>query len=127
VVANARDYDELLAGFLDKLSETVREEAPLHRLWYDLRAQALFEDAFRSDVMEIDRSLENMVARIIDRFAQLTGTTPKLPPPVSYALFDGLFQQCLLKHLAGDPDAIPTLQAQVTSIIGEMIAQPQAA
>jgi AcrR family transcriptional regulator len=127
VVANARDYDELLAGFLDKLSETVREEAPLHRLWYDLRAQALFEDAFRSDVMEIDRSLENMVARIIDRFAQLTGTTPKLPPPVSYALFDGLFQQCLLKHLAGDPEAIPTLQAQVTSIIGETIALPQAA
>ncbi|MET0167955.1 MAG: helix-turn-helix domain-containing protein, partial [Vicinamibacterales bacterium] len=51
VVATAQSREELMSGFLEKLGETVREEAPMHRLWYDLRSQALFEDAFRKDVL----------------------------------------------------------------------------
>src|SRR6516162_3305605 len=56
VTAAARSRDELMKGFLEKLGETIRDEARMHRLWYDLRAQALFEDAFRKDVVEIDKS-----------------------------------------------------------------------
>ena len=37
VVATAQSREELMSGFLEKLGETVREEAPMHRLWYDLR------------------------------------------------------------------------------------------
>jgi hypothetical protein len=29
-----------------------------------------------------------------------------MPPSAIYAMIDGLFQQCLLKHLSGDPHAI---------------------
>nr|HEV8008925.1 TetR family transcriptional regulator [Bradyrhizobium sp.] len=35
VVASARTYEELAAGFLKVLGETVRNEGHLHRLWYD--------------------------------------------------------------------------------------------
>ena len=45
----------------------------MHRLWYDLRAQALFESAFRDDVTAIDKSLEDMVWRIMSRYAGLGG------------------------------------------------------
>ena len=38
VVASSRTYDELAAGFLKVLGETVRNEGHLHRLWYDLRS-----------------------------------------------------------------------------------------
>ena len=51
----------------------LRKEAPLHRLWYDLRAQSLFEEAFRADVAEIDKSLEKMIWRVMSRFAEITG------------------------------------------------------
>ena len=61
VTAAAQSRDELMKGFLEKLGETVRDEAQMHRLWYDLRSQSLFEGAFRDDVAEIDRSLEDMV------------------------------------------------------------------
>ena len=44
-----------MEGFLEKLGETIRDEADMHRLWYDLRSQSLFEEAFRNDVAEIDR------------------------------------------------------------------------
>ena len=30
-------------------------DAPMHRLWYDLRNQSLFEESFRADVLEIDQ------------------------------------------------------------------------
>jgi hypothetical protein len=32
----AQSRDELMKGFLEKLGETVRDEAPMHRLWYSL-------------------------------------------------------------------------------------------
>jgi hypothetical protein len=53
-------------------------------------------------VVEIDKSLENMIWRIVSRFAELTGEPQTMPPSVIYAMLDGLFQQCLLKHLSGD-------------------------
>ncbi len=74
----------------------------MHRLWYDLRSQALFEPSLRADVIELDGKLEHMIFRIVTRYAELAGVTLAVSSPVAYALFDGLFQQALLHHLAGD-------------------------
>ena len=117
ITATARSRDELLTGFLDKLAETIRTEAHMHRLWYDLRAQALFEDAFRDDVMAIDKSLEDMVWRIASRYAELGGKTPLVSSEVLYALFDGLFQKYLLRHLSDDAQSIPDLRAELTRLL----------
>jgi len=117
VTADAASYDEMMAGFLAALGDTVRREAHMHRLWYDLRSQALFEEAFRADVAEIDKSLENMVWRIMSRFAELADAPLRLSPAVLYALFDGLFQQCLLKHLSGDEQAVADMQADARKAI----------
>src|SRR3984957_1650171 len=56
--SEATTSEELMTGFLASLGDTMRVEAHIHRLWYDIRAQALFETAFRADVAEIDKSLE---------------------------------------------------------------------
>ena len=117
VVATARTRDALLDGFLEKLGETILREAPMHRLWYDLRAQALFDSAFRQDVAEIDKSLEAMVWRILTRFAELGGKQPTISPGALYGLFDGLFQKALLGHFAGKGDAIPALLAEVKKLM----------
>jgi AcrR family transcriptional regulator len=120
VTANAKSADALLEGFLSALATTLREEAHLHRLWYDIRAQAMFEVAFRSDVAEIDKSLENMIWRIVSRFAELGGEVPGVTPSAIYAAIDGLFQNCLLKHLSGDPRAIHNMQADVRLVMTRM-------
>lgn len=117
VTANARSQDELLEGFLEKLSETIQHEADLHRLWYDLRSQALFEPAFRKDVQEIDKSLEDMVWRIATRYAELGATKVSVTPEALYALFDGLFQKYLLKFLSKDRDAVSSLLAGVRQMM----------
>ena len=65
LVAESTTADELLARFGDKLVETLTTEAPMHRLWYDLRAQALFEEQFRPDVLMIDATLQDMIGRVV--------------------------------------------------------------
>jgi AcrR family transcriptional regulator len=117
LVATAQGRDQLTEGFLAKLAETLRTEARMHRLWYDLRSQAMFEAAFRKDVLEIDKSLEAMIWRIASRYAELGGTRPASSPAALYALFDGLFQIALLKHLADDEKAIPELLAEVRRLL----------
>ena len=90
----------------------------MHRLWYDLRAEALFDDAFREDVVEIDKTLEEMIWRIAVRYAELGGASgPRLSKAALYALFDGLFQRALLAHLDGDPEAIPVLTREIGAIL----------
>ncbi len=121
IVAPTQTADELRLGFAAGLAETMVVDGAMHRLWYDLRAQSLFEESFRTDVAEIDQSLERMIWRIVSRLAELTGTYPALSSPVTYAIFDGLFQQGLLKHLYGDPAAAGDLRAAVLDVLGRML------
>jgi AcrR family transcriptional regulator len=126
VTAEARTYEDLMTGFLEALAQTMRDEAHMHRLWYDIRSQTLFEAAFRADVAELDKSLENMIWRIMCRFAELTGEPQTMPPSVIYAMIDGLFQQCLLKHLSGDADAIGQMQEDVRLVLSKITKNPAA-
>ncbi len=127
VLAQATSYDALTEGFLTILGDTLRDEAHMHRLWYDLRAQSLFEAAFRADVVEIDQSLEDMTWRIVGRFAELRGTPACMSPAAAYAVLDGLFQRCLLSHLSGDPNAVATLRAEVGQALSYLFGQPASA
>jgi AcrR family transcriptional regulator len=123
IVATARTATELKHGFSAALAGTLRDDAPMHRLWYDLRNQSLFEESFRADVLEIDESLQRMIWRIVSQYAELVGAPLVVPPGVAYAIFDGLFQQALLRHLAGDGDAGRQLQESIESILDHLIVE----
>ena len=124
VTTTATTVDDLMDGFVTALGDTLRKEAPLHRLWYDLRAQSLFEEAFRADVAEIDRSLEKMIWRVMSRFAEITGKPVRVPSDVAYAMFDGLFQQSLSRHLSGDRKAVATMQANIRLVVSQLVDVP---
>ncbi|UUZ60270.1 TetR/AcrR family transcriptional regulator [Nocardioides sp. B-3] len=113
VVATSTTADELRARFADKLVETLTEEPQMHRLWYDLRTRAMFEADLRQAVLEIDKSLEVMIWRVISRFAELSEATPTPDAATTYALLDGVFEKALLEHLTGTGTALPTLHARV--------------
>ena len=123
VVAGATSAQELLDGFCTALGATLRDDAALHRLWYDLRSQALFEDAFRADVTEIDASLERMIWRVVSRYAELAGQPPSMPSAAAYAMLDGLFQQALLLHLGGDRKAVARMQQFVRALMVQLVEQ----
>lgn len=121
VVADSTSPEDLLDGFAAKLRETIVEEAPMHRLWYDLRSQSMFEESLREAVGQIDRTLEDMVWQVVSRYAELSGTTPAPTPNAAYGMLDGLFQQALLGYLAGDEQALDTLEAQVHQLMPLML------
>lgn len=100
VVDTATTADELRRGFACKVAETLRDEAPMHRLWYDLRNQSMFDPSLRDDVSAIDRGLRDMIDRVLTRYAELSGTTPRYDPDTAYALLDGMFVAALVEHLA---------------------------
>ena len=73
-------YDEIVAtsatagraahaGSPRKLAETLVDEAPMHRLWYDLRSQSMFEEALRGRRGGDRRRAERMIWRVVERYA----------------------------------------------------------
>jgi AcrR family transcriptional regulator len=122
IVATAGSAEELKRGFGAAMAATLREEATMHRLWYDLRNQSLFDDSFRGDVLEIDQSLERMIWRIVSKFADLAGAPLAVSSSAAYAVFDGLFQQALIRHLAGSGDAAGGLQENVQRLLESLTA-----
>jgi AcrR family transcriptional regulator len=117
IVASATSAAELEQEFSAAMAQTLRTDAPMHRLWYDLRNQSLFEESFRADVLEIDQRREDMIWRVISRYAEFAGITVAVSPGVAYAVLDGLFQRALLHELAGDQDAADDLAANVISVL----------
>ena len=125
IVATANSADELKQGFGSAMAATLREDARLHRLWYDLRNQGLFEESFKDDVLEIDQSLERMIWRIVSHYSDLAAAPLKVSPEMAYAVFDGLFQNALLKFFTGDPDAAAAdLATNVEQALENLIAAP---
>ncbi|MEJ2864741.1 TetR/AcrR family transcriptional regulator [Actinomycetospora flava] len=121
IAAHATDPEELLRDAGEGLAATLEQDALLHRLWYDLRSQSLFEESFRLDVADIDASLERMIGRIVDAYAALVGVEPRCSRGVAYAAFDGLFQQALLRHLSGDPAALDDLRAGTRLLLTRLV------
>jgi AcrR family transcriptional regulator len=121
IVATAATADQLRRGFGAAMAATLVEDGALHRLWYDLRNQSLFDEKFRADVTEIDRSLQRMIWRIVYKFAELSGVPVAVTPDLAYALMDGLFQHALLRHLSGDASAASALDDNVRQVLPTLL------
>jgi hypothetical protein len=58
-----------------------------------------------------------MIGRIASRYAELNKKKLATSPAALYALFDGLFQSALLRHLANDETAIPEFLAEIKRVL----------
>jgi TetR/AcrR family transcriptional regulator, transcriptional repressor of bet genes len=123
VVAESMNADELVDAFAAKLRETIVEEAPMHRLWYDLRSQSMFEESLREAVQQIDKTLEEMIWRVVNRYAELVGTEVAVSSHLAYAVLDGLFQPALLGYLCDREGALDELEAEVREALPLMLAR----
>jgi TetR/AcrR family transcriptional regulator, transcriptional repressor of bet genes len=126
VIAGSRTAGGLVEAFAAKLAETIRDEAPMHRLWYDLRTQSMFEDGLREAVTMIDKTLEDMIWRVVTRYALLSGRPAARSPQAAYGMLDGLFQQALLGYITGRRDALDELTGQVRDLMPYLL-EPVAA
>jgi AcrR family transcriptional regulator len=121
IVASSGSAEELKRGFGAIMAATLRDEAKMHRLWYDLRMQSLFDDTFRADVEEIHQSLARMIWRIVSKYAELAGTRVTLSKATAYAIYDGLFQHALFRYLTGDASAPDVLDQDVQRLLDSVV------
>lgn len=126
IVETSTTVEELRSRFAAKLAETIREEGPMHQLWYDLRNQSMFEPALREVVLEIDGQLEAMIWRVISRYASLADRSPVVDSSTCYGMLDGLFAQSLLAWATGPADSreqtLSVLTARVDALMPSLLA-----
>ena len=121
IVATATTAEELASRFGIEMSATLRDESDMHRLWYDLRNQALFDDGFRETIVAIDDLLRDMVWAVVVRYAELSNSLPAVDPVEAYALFDGLFLNCLIAYLRGDLSALDRIRESSPRLLAAAI------
>jgi AcrR family transcriptional regulator len=121
VLASSITSDEIRERFVGGMVTSLRRDTDMHRLWYDLRGQSMFEDSFRDDVREIERSIERMINRVVAQYAERAGLRMAVPPRLVYAMVDGVFQHALLGHLAGDERAAADLPAALCLVIDRVL------
>ena len=121
VVADSMTADQLVDAFVAKLRETLVDEAPMHRLWYDLRSQSMFEESLREAVHQIDVTLEDMIWRVVARYAELADAEVRVTSHVAYAMLDGVFQQALLGHLSECEGVLDEFDAEVRQTMPLML------
>jgi len=122
VVADSTTAEELVDAFAAKLRETIVDEAPMHRLWYDLRSQSMFEENLREAVQQIDKTLEEMIWRVVTRYAELAGAEVAVSSHLAYAVLDGIFQPALLGYLCDHEGALDELDTEVRQALPLMLA-----
>lgn len=110
IVATATTADELTSRFCEALAGTLRDEATMHRLWYDMRNQSMFDAELTPVIQEIDHLLEQMIWQVVTRYAELAGSEVRVRPGLAYAMYDGMFEQSLVAFLAGDLGALDAVE-----------------
>ena len=110
IIATSLSGAELAERFAHAMAATLRDEADMHRLWYDLRNQSLFQAGFRDTIVALDGLLSEMVWAVISRYSELEGRTPTVDATAAYALFDGIFLNALIAFLRGEITAIERLR-----------------
>jgi TetR/AcrR family transcriptional regulator, transcriptional repressor of bet genes len=122
IIETSQTAPELMERFIDKMGESLSDDAAMHRVWYDLRSAAMFEPELRGAVVEINGWLEDMVTRILDRFCELAGARPAHDLATTYAILDGLFEASLIDYTLGDPvAAVNRLKASAAGVLPTLV------
>ncbi len=114
----ARGRDEVIEAFSEVLVNSIIEDEMTHRLWYDIRNQAMFDDTFRPVVSEIEVMLIDTVGAAFDQAGR------KIPPAqvaIQYALVDGVFRYLMQDQFGDRPRSRRALQAIFRDLLGQLL------
>ena len=90
-VGEGGDIGEQLA---EALADTIEDNGATHRLWYDLRTQAMFVDTFRDEVARIEQEM----SALLEGYFKQVGAS-HLDGKLVYLQLDAIFRHWLVKAL----------------------------
>lgn len=99
------------------LAMSIAQDAATHRLWYDIRNQALFDDTFRPVTAEIEALLIAVVSTAFTQSGQ------PVPPMIGiqFALLDGVFRHLLQDQVNGRGQNASALKAIFGSVLEQIL------
>ena len=113
LIAQARQVDKLSSGVTDYLADTIDQHAHIHRLWYDVRAQAQFDAAFQPAVEEVEHALIDVFRVLLAKLQELNVDCADKEPLALYITLDGWFRYFLQRKLMGQAKAIDAFRQRV--------------
>ena len=111
-MATAPSHEAVAERFVEGLVDAVQHEAQTHRLWYDIRTQALFDEQFHDVVEEIEQELVAMIGRLLDHL-ECTAVAPQ----DAYIALDGTFRFHLYRALRSEPAAADELRQGLWDVL----------
>lgn len=95
---NAEGREAVIDNFSEALVVSIIDDEMTHRLWYDIRTQAMFDEAFRPAVASIEGKLINIVRQAFKKAGH------PVPENVDlyYALLDGAFRYLMQGQIGAD-------------------------
>jgi AcrR family transcriptional regulator len=115
-IASSTDPLELVRNTNALTVQAIAEHASTHRLWYDIRAQALFDPDFQPIVALLEEGLVNVIQHLLDKLRQFGVSNAPTDGLATYVMIDGWFRYYLQRHLAGDKEACSGLARRLDEI-----------
>ena len=109
---------KVIHEFSKGLSLTILSNAEKHRLWYDIRSQAMFDIKFQKVVLEIDEALVKLIKRLIIEL----GGSAHFALPV-YMHLDGVCRYFMQQQLAGNISVSNELSSYIEEYLESLVVQ----
>lgn len=114
---NADGREQVIEGLSNVLAFAIVDDAQTHRLWYDIRTQAMFDDRFKPAVNEIEAAL---IDAICSSFAK-TERDNKAEMDITYAMIDGTFRYLMQDQFSAKPRDHKTLARIFAKVLDGLI------
>ncbi|MEQ6886411.1 TetR/AcrR family transcriptional regulator [Salicola sp. Rm-C-2C1-2] len=109
----ANDRESVVNALANALATSIVEDASTHRLWYDIRSQALFDPAFRPMVRELEAALIS----VVETAGKKTGSARPGTGEFGYALIDGVFRYQMQNQITGTPRDYESLAREMKAVL----------
>lgn len=111
----AEGRESVIEAFAESLAASIADDSMTHKLWYDIRTQAMFDEAFGPVVADIEEMLIDIVRTALTKANLQVDETVA----VQYAVIDGVFR-FLMQGQLGDT---PRDKAEIANTFRALFAQ----
>jgi AcrR family transcriptional regulator len=116
-LAAAQGRENVVMAFAEVLAVSIINDAKTHRLWYDIRTQAMFDDTFRPVVDEIEQKLIGIVQTAF----QKAGHGDPVDSALHYALLDGAFRFLMQRQLGASSRSKQELTSVFYNVLNQFL------
>ncbi|QHZ55153.1 TetR/AcrR family transcriptional regulator [Brevibacillus sp. NSP2.1] len=122
----AAPLDNFFPALAAVLGRSLLEDRKLHRLWYDLQAQALYTPVFLEQVHHTRNRLHDLIARMLKRLQTERGAALAVDvsaaSSILYSVIDGMILQSLLDESRTAAEAISRFQLALHHVLESLFS-----